>query len=91
MKNQMRGNPVNTVMLRHYMKTNTRPGDERKMYRGKKLYKIDFAKALGITYPTLQRKLAGDAEMTLWEAKTIADMLELTRDERDAIFFGDVL
>ena len=78
MKNPVRGNPVNLVMLRHYV-TN---GPIKKSW---------LCNALGITYPTLKRKLEGKNEITLWEAKKMSETLGMTREERNAIFFGDIV
>lgn len=76
MKNQMRGNPVNNLMLKRYISSSP----VRRSY---------LIAALKTTYPTLARKLNGETEFTLWEAKVISDTLGLTVEERDAIFFGD--
>lgn len=77
MKNPVKGNPVNLIMLRHYVNN----GPVKKSW---------LCGALKVSYPTLKRKLDGGTEITLWEAKKLSETLGLTRQERDAIFFGDI-
>lgn len=50
--------------------------------------KFRIAEALGVTGQTLRVKLAGDYEFKASEIKTLKDILHLTDEERDAIFFG---
>ena len=77
MKAQNKRNPVNLTMLRRFVRLSD-------------LKKRAICERLQITYPTLQRKLDGDAEISLWEAVRLSELLKLTKAERDAIFFGDV-
>lgn len=77
MKKAKKGNPVNLIMLRHIIGI-------------KGVKKSAIVKALDTTYLTLQRKLAGETEFTLWEANTLTEVLRLSTVERDAIFFGDL-
>lgn len=77
MKKAKNGNPVNLIMLRHII-------------GNKGIKKSSIVKALDTTYLTLQRKLAGETEFTLWEANTLTQVLSLSTVERDAIFFGDL-
>lgn len=80
MRRKKRGNPVNVPMLQRIISISRSPY---------KIRKADIARELGVSYQTLQNKLTGDTEFTMWEAKTLAEALDLTKAERDAIFFGD--
>lgn len=46
-----------------------------------------FAKEIGITYPTLYRKMHGKSPFMDWEMEKSMDLLHLTPDEVCAIFF----
>ena len=48
------------------------------------------ARVLGISDSTLRQKLNNEREFKVSEAERLAALLELTRDERDACFFGPV-
>ncbi len=43
---------------------------------------------LGITYATLRRKINNENEFTASEISTLTDILHLTDDERNRIFFA---
>lgn len=46
------------------------------------------ANVLGITTNTLRLKLNNETEFKISEADKLSSLLRLTRDERDACFFG---
>lgn len=52
------------------------------------LSKGDIAKALGITPTTLSQKLGGKSDFTVSEAYQIYELLGLSRNEFDAIFYA---
>lgn len=47
-----------------------------------------IADALGVSRQSATLKLTGKAKMTVFDAKAISDLLELSVEERDAIFFA---
>lgn len=77
MKREVKKTSVNLIMLKQVIMI-------------KRIKRMDIAKALDITYLTLHRKLSGETEFTLWEAKALSKLLMLSRVERDCIFFGDL-
>ena len=66
---------TNTIQLRTYID-----------HQGIKLGHI--ASVLGMSSSTLRQKLNNEREFKVSEAERLAALLELTRDERDACFFG---
>ena len=61
--------------------------DIRAMIRERGLKLESVARALQITNNTLSKKLNGEAEFRLCEAKTLAALLDTSLD---ALFFGDL-
>ena len=53
--------------------------------------KEDMAKKLGINIATLYRKINGESEFTLSELKLLKEILELSKEDVDRIFFGESL
>lgn len=51
--------------------------------------KSEIAEALGITRQGLYNKLSGDNEFKSSEIRRLSEILCLTPDERDRIFFAD--
>lgn len=51
--------------------------------------KSEIAEALGITRQGLYNKLSGDNEFKSSEIRRLSEILCLTPDERDLIFFAD--
>lgn len=47
-----------------------------------------IAKVLGITRYTLQRKLDNDSEFKISEVDALAKLLDLTPEEKNALFFA---
>ena len=68
---------TNTIQLRTYID-----------HQGIKVGHI--ASVLGMSSSTLRQKLNNEREFKVSEAERLAALLELTRDERDACFFGPV-
>lgn len=48
-----------------------------------------LAKRLGISRQQLYKKLSGDVEFKVSEANDLADILRLTKDEKENIFFAN--
>lgn len=80
MRQGIKGNPVNLMMLKSYINGACGSGRIKKKW---------LVTMLDTTYVTLRNKINGKTEITLWEAQQIATALGLTREERDAVFFGD--
>lgn len=51
--------------------------------------KSEIAEALGITRQGLYNKLSGDNEFKSSEIRRLSEILSLTPEERDLIFFAD--
>lgn len=51
--------------------------------------KSDIAELLGLTRQGLYNKLSGKKDFKASEVKKLADILHLTSEERDNIFFAD--
>lgn len=50
---------------------------------------VSIARNIGLSREGLYLKLAGDAEFKASEIEKITSVLNLTKDERDAIFFAE--
>ena len=50
---------------------------------------VAMAAALGVSLPTYYKLKAGESEFTAAMIRAATDVLGLTRDERDAIFFAE--
>ena len=67
---------TNTVMLRDKLK--------------KSGYKMKYVAAqLGVTYQGFLNKINNESEFKAGEIQTLYDLLGLTKDERENIFFAD--
>ena len=53
---------------------------------GYRVYYI--ANSLGVSYPTLQKKIEGRGEFYACEIEALTKLLKLTQAERDRIFFA---
>ncbi len=59
---------------------------------GESGYKMVFVAAkVGISYQALLNKITNKSEFTAQEILALSDLLHLTAEERDAIFFNTVL
>lgn len=53
--------------------------------------KEEIAVALGINIATLYRKINGESDFSLSELKALKKLFNLSKDDVDCIFFGDIL
>lgn len=53
--------------------------------------KEDIAQELGINVTTVYRKINGESDFTLSELRKLKNMLKLSKEDVDRIFFGELL